>query len=245
MTFRTIVAIGLALLAAGAARAETRLYPIESKNAKEVAEALADVVRAQAPCQPITAPQGNIIQVPCHVELLPTGQIIVEAPPETHTQIADVMKAITAREAAPAPRVTLRYWVVSGNVARTQSQPPDELLPVIAQLRRLHGDLSFAVEESASLTTESGSMAYSSEGELEVHNTVFANGDSVRAEIRLQFQKRPGRACAEQGCAPFRQELGLTTTIKRGEYLVFAERAFDTPDGRGTMFYVVNWPDAE
>ena len=74
---------------------------------------------------------------------------------------------------------------------------------------------------------------------------MWANGDSVRAEIRLDFKQRPGRACAQAGCQPFSQELGLTTTIRRGEYLVFGERAFDTPDGRGTMFYIVNWPETE
>lgn len=246
MTPRTLLLTGLALLAAAAAQAETRLYTIDSRNAEEIAKALGNVVRAQEACPPRTSPEnGAIVQIRCHVELLPTGQIIVEAPAEVHAQIAQVLKAIDARGADPTPRITLRYWVIAGFEGRAPAPPPSGLAPVIAQLQRLNGNLAYAVEESASLTTESGSDAFSSEGELEVENTVFANGDTVRAEIRLEFNQRPGPACAQAGCQPFRQNLGLTTTIRRGEYLVFGERAFDTPDGRGTMFYVVNWPAAE
>jgi hypothetical protein len=249
MKLQTLLLVGLAVLAAAAAQAETRLYTIDSRNAEEIAKALGNVVRAQEACPPRMTSAGSVVQMSCHVELLPTGQIIVEAPGEVHAQIAAVLKAIEAQGAEPTPRITLRYWVISGvDEDKTARAPqPAGIEPVLAQLRRLHGNLTFAVEESASLTTESGTGATSNEGELEVQNTVFANGDTVRAEIRLDFRQDPGRACAQAqgGCQPFRQELGLTTTIRRGEYLVFGERAFDTPDGRGTMFYVVHWPAAE
>ena len=245
MTLRTLLLTGMALLAAAAAQAETRLYSVDATNAKEIADALAGVVRAQEACPPQLNAQGGVVQIRCHVELLPTGQIIVEAPGSVHAQIAAVLKAIDARDAEPTPRITLRYWVIAGFEGRAPTPPPSGLAPVITQLQRLHGNLSFALEESATLTTESGSNAFSSEGELEVQNTVAVNGDSVRAEIHLEFNQRPGAGCAQAGCQPFRQELGLTTTIRRGEYLVFGERAFDTPDGRGTMFYVVNWPEAQ
>jgi hypothetical protein len=244
MTLRTIMSIGLALLAAGAAQAETRLYSLDSRNAEEITEALDDVVRAQCPPQVIEG-ANPATYATCHVELLPTGQIIVEAPAEIHGQIAEVLKAIAVRDAEPTPRITLQYWVVSGSAdGAERAEPPNGLAPVFAQLRRLHGDLAFAVQESASLTTESGTKATSAAGTLRVENTVRANGNNLRAEIDLEYTMRPGRACAQAGCQPFQQMLGLTTSIKRGEYLVLGERAFNTPDGRGTMFYVVHWPDA-
>jgi RNA polymerase sigma-70 factor, ECF subfamily len=222
MTLRTLALIGLSLLAAMAARAETRLYNIDSRNAQEIAEALEDVVRVK--CLPTRVPGTELIQAACHVELLPTGQIIVEAPPEAHAQIAEVLKAIAEHDAVPTPRVTLRYWVISGSRdGRGGAETPSGLAPVFAQLRRLHDDLSFTVEESASLTTESGTSARSETGTLDVSNVIRANGDSVRAEIRLEFAKLPGPACAQQSCNPFKQDLGLTVTIRRGEYLVLGE----------------------
>ena len=61
---------------------------------------------------------------------------------------------------------------------------------------------------------------------------VRANGDSLRAEIFLEFTEAPvARMRSGTVATPFHQELGLTVTIQRGEYLVLGERAFSGADG--------------
>ena len=65
--------------AAAEPRSERRCR--EAKNAKEIAEALARVMAAQCTAPPNRNP------LMCRVELLPTGQLLVEAPAAAQPQL--------------------------------------------------------------------------------------------------------------------------------------------------------------
>src|SRR5262245_36055850 len=109
MKLRILAPTVLTLVAAAAA-ADTAVYDLAANNAHETAEAINNALVAQ--CGMPAATIGIISS--CRAQLLPTGQLLVEAPAASQAKIAEVLKAIAARAAAPTPRVTLQYWVISG-----------------------------------------------------------------------------------------------------------------------------------
>jgi hypothetical protein len=152
MKLRTPAPLAL-LLVAATASADTAVYDLDAKNAKEIADALGRVLTAQCAVVPNTV--LNVNPNMCKVELLPTGQLLVAAPAASQAQIATVIKAIAARDAAPAPRVTLQYWVIYGAPGKAAAADAS-LKPhgaVVQQLERMHGDLGFSVLDSTSLVT--------------------------------------------------------------------------------------------
>jgi hypothetical protein len=219
-----------------ALRAEVRVYDAPPRNATEIVNALDTMLDAQ--CK--TTNYG------CEARLLPTGQILVEAPAEAHQQIGEVLKAIASRNAAPAPRVTLRYWVVSGIPGRPDANQPGlkELAPVLTQLKRAHGDVGFAIEDSVAVVTESGNSAkMGGSSPLEVEENVRVNGRSLSANIKLEYHK------LEPDRPPTADELRVSATIEAGQFLVLGERAYRGSDASGapigTLFYIVHWPQGE
>ena len=216
-----------------ALHAEVRLYDAPPRNGDEIAKALATMLDFQC--------SGN---VKCTARLIPTGQILIEAPAETHQQIADVLKAIASRDAAPTPRVTLRYWVVSGVPGKLDDPAAlKQIAPVVGQLKRLHGDLGLALVDSASLSTESGNFAkLGGSSPLEVEQNVRVNGRSLSADIKLEFHE------SHDEQPPFADELRVSATIEAGQFLVLGERAYRGSDQAGaplgTLFYIVHWPQA-
>ena len=192
MLLRTL-ALGGFLLAATAARAEIQVYEVDAQISAEVVSALNDALQKQ--CAGIAGKQ-------CSARLLPSGQLLVEAPTETHGQIAAVLKAVAAHRAGPAPRVTLRYWVVVGtagaaSAADAKRAPPAALQPVLQQLERVHGDLQFNVAGTAAVTSDgtSGAPAVANGGPLEVSQSARAVGDSLTASCQSRFQgRRPAAA---------------------------------------------------
>jgi hypothetical protein len=230
---RTLAPIGLLLLAF-AAYADTALYDLDAQNAKEIAEAIQSVLAAQCTAGPTPNPVTN--QSMCHAELLPTGQLLIEAPASSQSQIAAVLKSIAARDAGPTPRVTLQYWVISGtpgmpNSADAALRP---LSGVLEQLERLHGDLGFAVEDSVSLSTQSGTLGLSGGGPFEIAQNVRANGDALSGSLKIAFHE-----------PQISQNLSIDVGMKRGEYLVLGERTFREDERSGLLFYVVHWPVAQ
>ena len=94
----------------------------------------------------------------CQVELLPTNQLLVEAPAASQAQVAAVLKAIAARSAKPAPQVTLQYWVLYGEPGKPDATD-GSLKPinaVLQQLKRAHGELGFSVQDTVSMTSQYG-----------------------------------------------------------------------------------------
>jgi hypothetical protein len=231
------------LLLAATASADTAVYDLDAKNAKEIADALGRVLTAQ--CTPVPDNVKITSPLTCKVELLPTGQLLVAAPAASQAQIAAAIKAIAARGAAPAPRVTLQYWVIYGapgkSTAADASLKP--LDAVLHQLENAHGDLGFSLLDSTSLATQSGSSGSAHGGSLNIDQTVRASGDDLDLSAQINFARRP-----------VIQGLNVNVTIKRGEFVVLGERTTvesgqdesrkDEPDkGQkpGMVFFVVHW----
>jgi hypothetical protein len=230
MKLSELCSIGLLLAASSAANAEIRTYDLPSGNTNEVANALNAVLHSHC----------ATLNVQCEARMLPTGQVLIEAPAATHEQIAEVLKAIAGRGAGPTPRVTLRYWVVSGVRGKPDASAADlkQLGPVLAQLERVHGELGFAIEDSLTLSTESGSNAEMEGGQLTVNEQIRSAGRTLNANIDLRFAK-----------PPVAQDLRVAVTIESGQFLVLGERAYrgsdDSGTPLGTLFYIVHWPKEE
>jgi len=245
MKLRTLAPLGLLLLAA-AAFADTAVYDLDAKNAKEIADAIRSVVEAQCVTGPAPNPVTNSSM--CRVERLPTGQLLIEAPAASQAQVAAVLKAIAARNAGPTPRVTLQYWVIYGVLGKPDTA--DALLKplsaVLQQLERVHGDLGFSVQDSSTITTQSGASGSAHGGSLNIDQTLRASGDNLDLIAHVTFARRP-----------VMQDLNVSVTIKRGEFVVLAERMADEPgkdtgkdeptkpEKAGMLFFVVHWPQGQ
>jgi len=240
MKLHTLVPLCL-LLVAAAASADTAVYDLDAKNAKEVAKAIQATLDAQ--CGVINQGQSGL-SPKCRAELLSTGQLLVEAPAASQSQIGAVLKAIAARNASPTPRVTLQYWVIYGSPGKPDAADPSlkPLKDVLQQLERVHGELGFSVQDTASVTGQSGTSANFAGGSLQISSNLHASGDNLDLMAQISFARQP-----------VGQTLNVNVTIKRGEFVVLGERTAGEPgknepdkaEKPGMLFYVVHWPQAQ
>jgi hypothetical protein len=233
-----IAAVCLALLFAASARADLQIYDVDFKYQREVYEALRGIL--------VNNP-GNAMPGSAYgrVEQLPTGQILVDAAPNTHVQIARLLEAVRARQVDVAPRVTLRYWVVLGGAAAEErDRTPDALSDVLTELERVHGDLSFRVIGTATLVTESGQEGEVDGLPLSVMQRAYVQGDTATAEIEMRL-RIVQLAVYANGPMVQEPELTLNVTLQRGEFLVLGESTVRTDDLDGTLFYIVHWPEGD
>ena len=230
MKLQALAAIGLLVVSASAS-ADTALYDLDAKNAKEIARAIGNVLEKQC----VTVLQNGNAFNGCHVELLPTGQLLVEAPPASQSQVGAVLKAIAVRNASPTPRVTLQYWVIYGAPGKAVDTDPAlrPLAPVLQQLERAHGELGFSLQDTTSITAQSATSASAVGGPLQISQRVAASGDTVDVMAQISFKRQP-----------VSQSLDVSVTIKRGEFVVLGERTAG-PDEHGMLFYVVHWPQGQ
>ena len=97
MTRLRLPAVALALLISSTAWADLKTYDVDPQYQQEIYAALKDILNNMG-----------------RVQLLPSGQILVNAEPATLEQVDKVLQTIRARPVAAAPRVELQYWAVVG-----------------------------------------------------------------------------------------------------------------------------------
>jgi len=229
--FRLSVAALLCLISMSAS-ADLRTYDVDFQYRNEVYSALRSLLWATTE----TIRVGNTYG---RVELLPSGQILVNADPETLEQVDQLLRELRDRPAAATPRVALRYWAVLGtrgpsNATANAPSPtpvPSALNGVIAELERFHGDLTFRVLGTAAVVSESGQEGEVAGTPLSVRQEAHVQGDTLNAEIRI--------VVSPVG------ELEVTTPLERGEFVVLGESTQQAEGVNGTLFYIVHWPENE
>lgn len=221
-------AVAALSLIASSAWADLRTYDVPPQFQQEIYNALARVL----------SPEGQPTQG--RVQLLPSGQILVNASPETLTQIEAVLRSIRTQPVAETPRAELRYWVVLGSRPpggasdAVGSPVPPALDDVLDELSRLHGNLSFRVIGTAALKTESGQAGeIGGAAGLFVEQTAYVQGDTLSAEIGMFL-----RAVSDNPVS-----VELRTTLRRGEFVVLGESELKDGDIEGPAFFIVHWPD--
>jgi hypothetical protein len=230
-----LTAIFLSLLISSGAWADLRIFDVGLQHQQEVFVAIRNVLN-----------RGIVGDFNSNgtAEQLPNGQILVNAQPPVLDQLEQVIKTIRERPVTAAPRVTLRYWAVLGSraaAAAVGTPPPPALNDVLAELRRLNGDLTFRVVGTAAVTSDSGQDGELSGTTLSVTQRAQVQGDAASAFMRLHLQAgppSPGGGRATLG------EVELRTTLRRGEFVVLGESQVlhgDVLDG--PVFYIVHWAE--
>lgn len=229
---RTAVALSCLMLTT-TAWAELRVYDVDSQFRQEIFEALSNVL--DSPPEKDNA---------ARVQLLPTGQLLVEARPQVHEQIAHVLEAIASRPPSPTPSATLHYWVLLGAPEgrdtgdASEVVMPPALAPLMSELRRIHGDLRFRLVGSSRLTSQSGQS-----GELgavpgvSIDQELYVQGQTLNGEIEISFISRAGGGAV--------RSLDVNAALERGEFLVLGESAIADEELNGTLFFVVQWPEED
>lgn len=235
MTRIRLGATALLSLMASSAWADLRTFDVPPQYRQEVLSALQRVLFAQG--QPT---QGQ-------AQLLPSGQILVNASPETLEQVEAVLQTIRAQPTEPTPRAALRYWAVlgsrSGAATPPGSAPPSVLGDVLGELTRIHGDLTFRVLGTAALVTDSGQEGSVDGMPLDVEQQAFVQGDRLNAEIDLHLT---GIGGPDEDIALLSiGSLSVRTSLRRGEFVVLGESEHQ---GQGTgidglVFYIVHWAE--
>ena len=229
-----LAAIGLVLLIASNAWADLRTYDVDFQYRQEVLMALRSVlVEVPADTVPNAGRYGR-------VQLLPSGQLLVEAAPDTLEQVEQVIRAIKTHPVAPAPRVSLRYWVLIGTgagvnaPAQNTTPVPGMLTGVLDELKRAHGELTFRVLGTAAVASESGQPGGVNGVVLNVRQSAYMQGQTLNAQINLDL-------------APYKSSIAVSATLARGEFLVLGENTlqFFGAGLDGTLFYIVHWPENE
>ena len=227
-----LFAIGLFVLLSSNAWADLKIFDVEPQHQQEVYFALRNVL----------IPEGVMMKANGRVELLPSGQILVNADAETLAQVEQVLQAIRARPVAAAPRVELRYWAVLGSRAVVANPPgtatPNALSDVLVELKRLHGDLQFRVIGTAVLTTASGQQGEVGGMTLGVEQTAFVQGETLNARIEINLN-RP----REEPGPPTVGKVEVRTALRRGEFVVLGQGEYVGGGLDGPIFYIVHWPE--
>jgi hypothetical protein len=233
-----LVAFCLSLLISSVASADLRIFDVGLQHQQEVFVAIRNVLN-----------RGIVGDFNSNgtAEQLPNGQILVNAQTPVLDQLEQVIKAIRERPVAAAPRVALRYWAVLGSraaanaAAAVGTPPPPALNDVLAELRRLNGDLTFRVLGTAAVTSDSGQDGELRGTTLSVTQRAQVQGDAASAFMRLHLQAgppSPGVGRATLG------EVELRTTLRRGEFVVLGESQVLQGDALdGPVFYIVHWAE--
>jgi hypothetical protein len=252
MTRFRILGLAPALVLSANAWADLKTYDVDPQYRQEIYSVLKEIL----------APQGQPTNG--RVELLPSGQILVNASAETLEQVDQVLQTIRNRPAAPTPRADLSYWAVLGSRASVANPPgtapPAALNDVLDELRRLHGDLQFRVIGSAALATESGQPGRVSGMALEVEQTVYVQGDALNAEIEMNLEgstpAQPAPNLPPIGVGFHIGSVSVRTALRRDEFVVLgqSELVGAGADGvvlsqsalgaDGPVFFIVHWPEA-
>jgi hypothetical protein len=239
-----IAAACLGLFLAANASAELRTYDVDFKYQREVYTALASILAGDpASAAAAGAAYGR-------VQLLPTGQIVVDASPATHDQIEQLLAAVKSRQTEPTPRVTFRYWVVLGTSAGQPppgDTPPPILNDVLAELRRVNGNLTFRVLGTATLVTESGQDGEVASEPLGAKQRIYVQGQTASGAIQLNYVERTiptvqPNLPAFTTFTPYEGKIALNVSLERTEFLVLGESTVRNQQLNGTLFYIVHWP---
>ena len=229
MTRLRLLVIALALSIASNVWADLKTYDVGPQYSQEIYTALKEIL----------SPQGQ--PTAGRVELLPSGQILVNAGPETLAQVDQVLQALRARPVTTTPRVELQYWAVLGSRGPAANPPgtapPSALNEVLAELKRMHGDLQFRVLGTAALTTQSGQRGEVGGAPLHVDQTTFVQGDTLNARIEMLLS-----STKPDGPPPSMLEVG--TSLRRGEFVVLGQSELAGGGLDGPVFFIVHWPEA-
>jgi hypothetical protein len=226
MQSKSLLLAAAAILATGTAEAELKAYDVDARYRQEVFTALRNVLQNNV----------NPVEAKGEVAMLPTGQVLVDAPDDVQAQVAAVLDAIAEKAAAEpeksaaSPNTLLRYWVLFGIPGQPQAAAvPGVLEGVVRELQNVHGEMSFSVLDTASLSSSPNDQGHLETDTLEISQQLLPADDVLNATIFIEHEY---------------QELTAKIALRRGEYTVLSESSVENDEGqKGLLAFVVNWPE--
>ena len=204
-------------------QAEMQVYDVDVQYRTEMFDVLERILDSQTNL-------GKPLGV---VQMLPNGQLLVHAQPSTHGEISKVLDRLLEQSPKVPPKLTLRYWVLTGTPGQEDDAARDLnlLSPVLGELENIHGELGFSIADSLSLTGQSGSGAESHSDPLSVSQLSLSDGSILNAKIELHYRTDE-----------IEQELTASFSILPKEFFVLSDRNATLGGSNTKLFYIVYWP---
>ena len=121
---------------------------------------------------------------------------------------------------------------------RRPTPPPPVLNDVLAELGRIHGNLTFRILGTAAVTTNSGQFGEADGWPLSVEQTVHIQGDALNADISMELTGNVPNTSGNSRIS----NLSVRTSLRRGEFVVLGESYVRFAGGdEGPVFYIVHW----
>jgi len=222
MRIPQLIALSLAAIWTCQAQAEIEIYEIDAQYREEVVNLLNRLFNQDTDPNVYPDLYGS-------VELLPTGQILVDASADRQAEITRVIAAIQRSSPTETPTISLRYWVVFGIPGQQDSATlPTALAEPLRELEAAQGPLGFTLLESAGVVSRAGEEGIMESERFEISQSVYPNGEKINAEVVIEHEL---------------QELVTQFSLARGEYLVLGDSAATNEDGtHGMLATIVHWP---
>ena len=175
---------------------------------------------------------------PARVSSAEDGRIVVLAPEALQRGVAEYLKALEGKPAAPRPSVEMSYWIVLGKpgaVEQTQRHGP--VARALDAIVKTHGPMGFQVLETLSVITQSDEHSSAQGLYAQVENTVSVVGDQVVANVQVD----------PVGPSQLHTRLGMPSN----QFVVVGEGAYEVRPGdlgyagtrneadRRRLFYIV------
>ncbi len=225
--------IGLVLATAGLFAAQhwrapettvLRSYDVRPEIAKEVEGAL---TTALSPANGF--PYGR-------VNLSPTGQILVIAPPSIQEGVEQILKDVASRKPAATPSIRFEAWLVTASPGAAGDSPDlKEVEPALRALEQSKGAARFELLEKLSTQAQSGqnSSVRGERASLSVTGSLRRDGKDqpvVAALLMLNANTSHGEA------AP---SIKAQTELRPGELLVLGQSGLSEGAVAGRALYYI------
>ncbi len=224
----TLLLISLSL----AANAEIRLYEVTQGLEMPINEALAAVLS-------LPDEKGNPSGV---IELLPTGQLLVNTTPQLHTDIATLIEALENASLPAERNYLIKFWVIfvpdSNETVLTQQRLPDDqqLLSALSQ-RYDDRSMQLLMQASANSIASRNVSLNLPQGGVSFSLRAGKSGLSIFTDVMI----KPSNDLTLKRGSNWNN---VQAVLQPNEYLVLAESQQMLEQQPGKLLLVIQWDEA-
>ncbi len=201
---------------------EMKAYEVPGLGAPELASVLTRVLH-----------RGR--DVPAHgkVTAMNEGRVLVVAPPGIHAGIATLCEDL-ATETPSAPKtVEISYWIVYADSAEvTDTSAVPAVADALTEIARIGRPSRFTLAEQVSMSSLVNTEAKSSGKLARFEQVASVNGDTVVADLEIEFYAQPGRPGVPN-------RLSTRMTLAAGETVVVGTTGYGGDAQHENILYVV------
>lgn len=206
-----------------------RMYTVPAEHARSIRLALQSALSTGKELPPLGT-----------VEQLPSGQLVVVAPPGIHEGIAELIRGLAAAAPPTVHAAVFDYWVVVGEAGAEGPAELPEIAPALATIVRTQGPMKFTLLEQARVASSIDESARVQGARVEVRQVVTEVGGKLVADVDLDvntdLEGDPNRGCAGPMCRGFRTRVHVSPD----QLMVVGQTGLVGPAGANrSLFYLV------